>query len=60
LEVFLLSEIRDRLIDRHIAGAARRYAEDPEAFFFYATGLVLGLKESEVAERFKRIVEASA
>jgi hypothetical protein len=48
------------MIDRQIAAAARRYAEDPEAFFFYATGLVLGLKESEVAERFKGLVEASA
>ena len=47
------------MIDAQIADAARRYAEDPEGFFFYATGLVLGISKEEVAERVKRIFEGS-
>lgn len=55
-----MSDVRNTVIDRQIADAARQYAEDPEAFFFNAVALILGISHREVAERFKKIVEASA
>jgi len=55
-----LKSTRDTIIDRQIADAARQYAEDPEAFFFNAVAMILGISQREVAERFKKIIEASA
>jgi hypothetical protein len=48
--------IRDTIINGQIEDAAERFSKDPQAFFFYAVALSLGIKESEVAERLQRMV----
>lgn len=51
-----MSLTRDTIINGQIKDAAEWFAKDPQAFFFYAVALNLGIKESEVAERLHRAV----
>jgi hypothetical protein len=51
---------RDTIINSQIKDVAERFAKDPQAFFFYAVALNLGIKESEVAERLQRAVLVTA
>lgn len=49
-EDFLLSEEQ---IEKEMINLSHKFAEDPEAFFFFAASKILGISEIECIRRFR-------